>query len=302
MDKKILDQMKIDIDSITISVIKELENELKNYLDKCGIFYKLFSRIKSSKSIFDKLEVREQRGEKDYKLQDLAGIRVVLYFKADIPLCEELVSQNFEVVNISKDEEETDKFKPQRINYVCRLPQQVISNFDRKVWEYPIDQTFEIQIRTVFSEGWHEIEHDFRYKCLTDWENNQDLSRTLNGIMATLDNCDWAMTSLLEKVAYRHYKEREWIPMLQNTFRIRITDTNDMGEILDYFDQNPDIAKQFFRIDREEFLLFLSKMPVKIPLQMKNVLLLANIFVVKDKYLESITPQALKEITAEIEM
>ncbi len=296
MDKKLLEKMKVDIDSISVSTIKELESEIKEYLDKCGLFYKVFPRIKTSKSIFEKLESREKRGEKNYKLQDLVGIRIVLYFKTDIQLCEKLVTQNFNVVDISKDEEKTDEFKPQRINYVCTLPETVVKNFDSKVWEYPIDKTFEVQIRTVFSEGWHEIEHDFRYKCLKDWENNQDLSRTLNGIMATLDNCDWAMTSLLNQVAYRHYKSGEWIPMLQNTFRIRIADTNGMDEILKYFDENKEVAKQFFRLEREEFLLWLSEIKLRVPLKLKTVVLLANLFRIHDEYLDSITPKVIKDM------
>ena len=44
-------EMEKNIDSISISVIKPLEMALRNYLDKCGLFYKVFSRIKSSKSV-----------------------------------------------------------------------------------------------------------------------------------------------------------------------------------------------------------------------------------------------------------
>lgn len=105
--------------------------------------------------------------------------------------------------------EETDKFKPLRINYVCELPDKIERLFDDKIWAYPIDKSFEIQIRTIFSEGWHEIEHDFRYKCQEEWGKNDDLSRTLNGILATLDNCDWAIASLFSQMAYRHYKAKE---------------------------------------------------------------------------------------------
>lgn len=191
-----------NIDSIAVSVIKSLEKELKSYLDKCGLFYKVFSRIKSSKSVYDKLDNRAKKGIQNYKMQDLIGIRIVLYFKSDIKLCEKLINQHFNVLDISKDEELTDKFCPQRINYVCSLPEDVVNEFDPIIWTYPIDKSFEVQIRTIFSEGWHEIEHDFRYKCLSDWDKNEDLSRTLNGIFATLDNCDWTILSLLTEVAY----------------------------------------------------------------------------------------------------
>lgn len=293
------DEMKYDIDNISLATIKGLENQLKDYLDKCGLFYKVFSRIKSSVSVQEKLDDRFSKNIFDYKMQDLVGIRIVLYFKNDIPLCEKIIKQHFSVLNISKDEEETDKFRPQRINYVCELSEETIRNFDDKVWKYPIEKSFEIQIRTIFSEGWHEIEHDFRYKCLADWETNEDLSRTLNGIFATLDNCDWTISSLLTEVAYRHYKANEWIPMLKNTLRIRIRDSDEMDDILKYFDENRDVAKQFFRMDREEFLLWLSDVRAKIPLKLKNLVLLVNIYGIHDPYIESITPQFMKDLVVE---
>lgn len=288
--------MERNIDSISVSAIKPLEKDLRGYLDKCGLFYKVFARIKRSKSVKDKLENRAKKGIQNYKMQDLIGIRIVLYFKSDIKLCEKLINQHFNVLDISKDEELTDKFCPQRINYVCSLPENVVHEFDPIIWMYPIDKSFEIQIRTIFSEGWHEIEHDFRYKCLSDWDNNEDLSRTLNGIFATLDNCDWTISSLLTEVAYRHYKAGEWIPMLKNTFRIRILDSEGMEDILKYFDENRGVAKAFFRLEREDFLVWLSDVYVKIPLNLKNVVLLANMYSIKDPYLDKITPEPIKSI------
>ena len=131
---------------------------------------------------------------------------------------------------------------------------------------------------------------------MSDWDNNEDVSRTLNGIFATLDKCDWTISSLLTEVAYRHYKAGEWIPMLKNTFRIRILDSEGMEDILKYFDENRGVAKAFFRLEREDFLVWLSDVYVKIPLNLKNVVLLANMYSIKDPYLDKITPEAIKSI------
>ena len=46
-----VEDMEKNIDSISISVIKPLERDLRSYLDKCGLFYKIFTRIKGSKSV-----------------------------------------------------------------------------------------------------------------------------------------------------------------------------------------------------------------------------------------------------------
>ena len=141
-----------------------------------------------------------------------------------------------------------------------------------------------------------KLEHDFSYKCLSDWDKNEDLSRTLNGIFATLDNCDWTILSLLTEVAYRHYKAGEWIPMLKNTFRMRILDDEGMDDILKYFDENKEIAKAFLRLERESFLVWLSDIYTQIPLRLKNVVFLANMYSIKDSYLEEITPEVIKNI------
>ncbi len=296
MEETTYGRLEKDIDGILVSAIRPLEYEIRGYLDKCGLFYKVFARIKNSNSIIEKIEDRKRQGKIGYKLQDLIGIRIVLYFKNDIELCEKLIQQHFQVDNKSIDDPDIEKFRAQRINYVCKLPESVKANFDNKVWEYPIDQTFEIQIRTIFSEGWHEIEHDFRYKCLDEWEDFDDQSRTLNGILATLENCDWAISSLFEQMAYEDYKRSKWIPMLKNVFRIRIQDAEKMQNILSYFDTNKNVAKAFFRLDRQEFLLRLSDIKINIPLKLSNLVYLANAYQIRDAYILGITPKSILKL------
>ena len=181
-------RLKQEINAISPSVTRDLEKEIKDLLDNCGLYYKCFCRVKTSASACEKIENRYSKGKTNYKLQDILGIRIVVYFKKDIPLCEKIITNNCEIDNISKDEEDDETFKPQRINYVCKMPPSVVNNINSELWTYPIDRTFEIQVRTIFSEGWHEIEHDFRYKCLDEWTSNYDLSRILNGVWATLDS------------------------------------------------------------------------------------------------------------------
>ena len=66
----------------------------------------------------------------------------------------------------------------------------------------PIDATFEVQLRTISFEGWHEIEHDMRYKSpYGDDFWREDLSRTLNSVLANLELCDWTTLNVFEKLA-----------------------------------------------------------------------------------------------------
>jgi ppGpp synthetase/RelA/SpoT-type nucleotidyltranferase len=294
-----MDDIVNEINDIQISVIRDLEKKLKKFLDKSGLFYKLFSRVKKGQSAKHKIDNRIKNGNATYKLQDIVGLRIALYFKDDIEVCENIIKSNFTVVNISRDEEVIDKFKPTRINYVCRLPDICTDNIGR-IWDkYPIDNTFEIQLRTMFSEGWHEIEHDFRYKCKEDWENNSDLSRTLNGVLATLENCDWAMSSLFDDLSYRHYKNKEWLPMMKNRLKIRMQDSEDNETILKVLNENSTLAKAFFRVERYELLRMLSECRVALPLTFGTIIYFINELQIHNEEISKMAPEIIKVFVGE---
>lgn len=286
-----------NVNAISPSIGKQVEQEISSYLDRCGLFYKIFSRIKTGASLSRKIEYKQEEKGDNYKLQDLVGVRIVVYFKEDIDLCEQIILKNFEYIDVTRDAQTTDSFKPQRINYVCRMPGSIRELFDESIWNYPIDQTFEIQIRTVFSEGWHEIEHDFRYKCKQDWEKLDDLGRALNGVFATLENCDWSISSILDQAAHYHYKNGNWIPMLKNSLRIRIREDGNMEEIIAYFNSHPLAAKNFLKMDRKSFLSRLAlNQQSRIPLQLSNLVYLINLWEVGDPNLSEMTPDIVKQI------
>lgn len=292
-----LANLKRDIDGIPkASIVKELDGIIKGWLDQCGLFYKLFVRVKKSESIWDKWSRKVEEKGLDYRMQDLVGVRIVVYFKDDIPLCEEIIRNNLQVIEAVKDEPDAEHFSPQRINYVCALPNKIIDIFDERVWEYPFDKTFEIQIRTVFSEGWHEVEHDFRYKCKDEWIHVEDLNRAMNGVFATLENCDWTLARILHQMAYHQYREKQWISMLKNVLLIRINDCNDMEQIIRCMDDNPELAKAFFRMNRTEFLLKLSGLKNGIPLRLVNIVYLINAWEIHNEEISRLTPEYIRQI------
>lgn len=284
------------IDQIPYSAIRDIENCMRNYLDKCGLYYRLFGRVKSAISTSRKFE--EKMYSENHKMQDLVGFRIALYFQDDIRICEEIIRMLFAVDNVSHDTDKVDKFKPTRLNYVCKIPSE-FDNIDPSIFiKYPIDNTFEIQIRTVFSEGWHEVEHDLRYKCQADWVDHTDLSRAFNGILATLVTCDWAIVNLFDNLSYRHYKKQEWKAMMTNKLRIRICDSEIRTDILDILNANQEIAKQFLKFDREDFILFLSRESIVFPLNINNIIFSINGLYIGEPLIDSLTPKAISEIVS----
>ncbi len=256
------------IDGQSKNVLRDLERELDDLLSNAGIFFRLFSRIKEQSSIEKKLIYkRAEKGEK-YKMQDYLGFRIVLYFKDDIDLVKKILSTKYQELDTTVDTPKDNEFSPVRINYVFLLP----SNYDYLIPDNflnKVDKSFEIQIRTIFSEGWHEVEHDFRYKCRNDWEEYQDLSRVLNGIFATLENCDWAIIKLFDDLSYKNYKNKEWEKMLKNKFRLRFTDAVLSKEIVEFFNNNADVVKKVFKSNRYKLVEDFST--AKIPFAFDNI-------------------------------
>ena len=291
---------KIDqiVSSLDVAVMRNIQRRLQKRMDQCGIMYRIFSRVKSIESIKQKLDQKREKYEKEGKmLQDAVGFRIVMYFKDDINICIRLLKEMFVVDNCEHDELDSETFKPQRINYVFRIPDDIISGLSETGKEVLIDNTFEVQIRTIFSEGWHEVEHDVRYKYKKDWEHENAISRELNGVFAVLEICDNNILSICENMAYKKYKEKEWEAMLRHKFRLRLRHTPLANDIREVLDENSDVAKALYRYDREKIIDFLYNN--SIPLNCNNIVFIANQLSVHNQRLETMVPERIKRACRE---
>lgn len=288
-------KMQTDIDSIPLSITHDLQRNLSSSFDKCGIFYRIFARCKSGLSTVRKFETKKYE-ESGKKMQDLMGARIVLYFKDDIDVCVSIIKKNYKIIDIVRDEEKCETFSPRRLNIICEMPNEIKYNFSDEIWDYPIDNTFEIQIRTIFSEGWHEVEHDLRYKNQNDWINHNELSRNLNGIFATLETCDWAILNVTDTLAYQKYKDGDWEAMLRNHLRIRMDNSPLNEKIKQIFDDNHTLAKEFYKIDRQFLLLCLSDENIlSYPKKMDNYVFIINELLVKNDQISDLTPEIMRK-------
>ena len=157
-----------------------------------------------------------------------------------------------------------------------------------------IDDTYEIQIRTILSEGWHEVEHDLRYKCQQDWNEHLEESRLLNGIYATLESSEWSMLTLFDRLAYAQYKKGAWNAMMRNKMRLRFADKGFSKEIIEFLSKNKDLAKKFFRVKRSFILKNIMEKKFSYPLTYDTVLHLLNHIEVKNKKLADLELPVLR--------
>lgn len=279
-------------------IAENLKSEIESELSRAGLLFRVFARAKSQQSIQSKLALKNYgAGAHDKKMQDLYGVRVALYFPDDSTLAQKLLKSKYEYDSVAStiDLPSDATFGPTRCNLIFRLPEPHSRTSTLLREEPRIDKTFEVQFRTVFSEGWHEIEHDLRYKCKDDWQPHKDLNRALNGFIATLETCDWAIVKLFEDLAWRHYKAKEWLPMLRTKFRLRWQSSSLNEDIQESFIQDNELAKAIFRINRQELLTKLVASRIDLPVTPSNIVFICNHFFVKSDDLRKLAPEPVND-------
>ncbi|WEF10955.1 RelA/SpoT family protein [Pectobacterium actinidiae] len=280
-----------------LRIMQCLQKKIESELNRLGLLFRVFSRNKSEKSINKKISKNpEKYSPYGKKIQDLFGVRIILYFPDDLIIAQSALQKLYSLDSKMVDQAEMDLFSATRCNYIFKLPSELSSESMMLRKNNLIDSTFEVQFRTILSEGWHEVEHDLRYKCKDDWINHKDLSRALNGIYASLETSDWGIMKLFEDLAYRHYKSSEWSAMLRTKFRLR-TDDNLEENILEIISRD-EIGKKLYRISREKMLNLILKYEIDIPMNLSNIIYLCNHFFIKSKALSDKAPSLIiKKLT-----
>lgn len=254
-------------------VAENVRREIESITNKAGLLCRVFARGKSNRSLRDKINREEGKYCVGGRLvQDAIGIRVALYFEEDVDVVTELISSHFSLDTDSStiDAHANDQFKVTRHNLILKIPEHYAEEMRRAIHDLPVDLTFEVQLRSVLSEGWHEVDHDLRYKSKSSWIGQDDLSRALNGILATLETAEWSMRRIFDDLAYRHYKAKNWEQMLHTKIRMRV-EPKLSGNLLDVLDADNEFAKHLFRINRKRVIRTIAKMTPSIPLSLDNI-------------------------------
>jgi len=254
------------------TLINDLINQIKKKLDNLGIYYRIFGRIKDKIALKEKID-RKNKEKENYLLQDYLGIRIINYFYDDNEIIIDLLKGLFLLDNCKIDDHDHMTFKPKRCNYVFKLPE----NNEIKL-PLQVDDTFEIQLRTVLSEGWHEIDHDIRYKSSNNWEGNDNLARAFNGVLASLETADFTILKIFEDFSYQCYKEHDWEKMIYNKMRSRVLRGTISPELNILLKKNSDYLKILFKKNRNEILFDLINdfTGFTIPLNINNFIYYCN--------------------------
>ena len=284
------------------TIANRLESQIYQHLNQCGLMFRLFARVKTISSLHHKMQIKGDKYRSGNSLiQDMIGLRVVLYFQDDVDALAFFYSCG-EVVDSSIDEFDSSTFRPQRLNLTCKLPAELVEDFRKALPEEfadYIDNTYEIQIRTIFSEGWHEVEHDLRYKCKEDWEGCENYSRVLNGVIATLETTEWNMKFLFDQMARTNFQNKNYQAMLRNKMHLRIKGEGLSASIQEFLLQHPYVAESILNTDRFVIILTLLNHQKPIELTYDNLLFLINRIEMNNQELREMEPENTRKMLDE---
>ncbi len=271
-------------------VEQDLRRIISDRLLQCGLYYRCFSRTKTAESMARKFEMKDLSEE--HKMQDLVGVRINLYFDDDVDICRDIMAQTFEVIEWSTSKRGEDEFKPAKLNGVFRLPVYLKSEISPQTWDMCIDDTFEIQIKTMFFEGWHEVEHDMRYKGEELWSHYPGFSRYFNSILATLELCDKSMVTLFEDLGHALYKSGRWSDMIKSHFRLKLGEAQLYPEVeqilIEDMVRADNLAKRIFRTPRPVLIGQLLSRTRHVPINVNTIIALLNESVFHDERLTDV--------------
>ena len=175
-----------------------LESELRGVLASAGVPVQFVSwRLKSAKSLNNKLARPEKTYLQLWDVTDLIALRVATYFEDHVEQVSRLIEQHFRVDFTHS----ADKTKPagyRSVHYVCATDSGPHPEF-----------RFEIQLRTALQHAWAEVEHDLGYKV--DDAVPEAIRRRFSRVAGLLEIADQEFVSIRRQLATSRDDARETV-------------------------------------------------------------------------------------------
>jgi len=150
--------------SARVLIARELEERIEKVLLPMASRPRVKGRIKTFGSFFKKYIRILNNGvsAKAPKIADVIGIRIICPFLEDLAAVEELLKENFTVVEVKRKggDHTFREFGYESIHLHISVPMDILT--EKKI---PDGETVEIQIRTLLQDAWAEVEHELVYKA-----------------------------------------------------------------------------------------------------------------------------------------
>jgi putative GTP pyrophosphokinase len=172
----------IDIRHQIVSELKERVDDILLALNSSPV---VSGRIKNFSSYFSKYLRFLREGDKNPRITDLMGLRVICPFIEDLDTAEELINKNFTVVETETKGHYTFKeFGYESTHLLIAIPGELLAKYG-----YPGTDIVEVQIRTILQDAWAEVEHELVYKAEFS-PFDEPMRRKLAAVNASLSLAD----------------------------------------------------------------------------------------------------------------
>jgi putative GTP pyrophosphokinase len=155
-------------------------------------------RVKTEESFQEKLKIKSYSNPIE-EVTDLAGVRIVYLYSNDFDLIKEIISKEFEVLEIvdKLSDQGVDKFGYVAVHFIVHLGDK--SSGAR--YDDLKSLKCEIQVRTVLQDAWAIINHHLMYKREKDVPT--PLLRKINSLSGLLETADYQFDYIrLEREQY----------------------------------------------------------------------------------------------------
>ncbi len=190
MNKKLPNRARIKKEYDTLSstyenVGRKLQRKIGSLLKANGINADVKFRIKSFDSYFEKI-LKLYATEKNPRLSDVLGIRIICPFLEDIHRAERVLAANYKIEELEKKglKHSFREFGYDSTHVLIALSDDIVDRhlpYTRKM--------FEVQIRTILQDAWAEVEHELVYKANFS-VLNEPIKRKLASLNAILTLSD----------------------------------------------------------------------------------------------------------------
>ena len=160
------------------------------------------------------LEEQEMSYEIKDHITDLIGVRVTCYYETDVPHIHHILSENFEVVDVtdktSSLELRDDTFGYKGLHLDLKLNDQ---RYTLPEYVQFADFQFEVQIRTIIQHAWSELDHKIKYKKSPP----VSLKRKINRLAALFELADQEFVNIRIETEERERQLREESHLIKST-------------------------------------------------------------------------------------
>ena len=172
------------------SFLNEIEHQITSILQTSQVTCNaITSRLKTRESLAEKIERKQGKYTDLSGVTDIAGVRIITYYSADVDKIADIIESEFDVDHensIDKRESlEPDRFGYCSVHYVVGMNAERLALRECRAYE---GMKCEIQIRSVLQHAWAEIEHDIGYK--SEIAIPKEMRRSFSRIAGLLEIAD----------------------------------------------------------------------------------------------------------------